>query len=143
MANDEIHGKFKELMYTDVEFLPMGSGILCRFYYQRQNEKKSHYIDNPTPKWLMDFISQNKPYEVVTSRTWSEAYFCAIAQEAKPLINKVLYEKEILTDDELCDIFSSVCAKYDSSVSNQIINSENFLKYISIQAEKVWKWKGE
>lgn len=137
----------KKLMFTDVEFMPTGGDVLCRFIYKLEGDNEVQSVLNPDAKWLMDFISEDKPYIVFDSDnlySWYQAFYCAIASESKPLIISALKTNATVSDDDLCNIFRSAIEKYDPQLTKAwIIDINDFLEYIDIPVEKVWKWKGE
>ena len=134
----------KEWMLTDVEFLPIPNGVHTRFYYKLWGSKDQKCIDNPSIEWLVDFVSMDKPYELHLGKPWHMAFDCALAQKTLPNIEKMLSEKKIMTDDELCDLFEKTCTEYYPKMAEcRHFRSDDFLQYIAINAEKVWKWKGE
>ena len=131
----------KELMFTEAELFSTGSDVQLRFYYKLRGEKDQHFVDDPDPKWLLDFVSKDKPYELHDGHPWHEAFTYAIAKESKEMIVLELQKKDMLTDDDICTIIDNVISKYDPRLSkNMLIDCENYLKFIDIPAQKVWRY---
>ena len=137
----------KKAMFVEVEIIPNGYDAFCRFYWKLQGDKEPCHIDNPDAKWLMDFVSADKPYIVIGSDfndDWRQAFCCAIASESRPAIISALKANGTISDDYLCNIFSNTIEKYNPELAKAwLINSEDFLNYIDIPAKKAWEWKGE
>lgn len=131
----------KELMFTEAELFSTGSDIQLRFYYKLWGEKDQHFVDDPDPKWLLDFVSKDKPYEMHDGHPWHKAFECAIAKEASDILTSELRKNGVLTDDEISAIIEKTISKYDQRLSKSLlIDSEKYLKYIDFPGQKVWQY---
>ena len=128
----------KEWMSIDALFLPTGS---LRFYYKLRGEEEQHFVDDPDPKWLSDFVSEDKPYEIQYGYPWTIAFEYAIARESSEKIISELQRNGMLTDDDICAIIECTISKYDPRLSEcLVINSERYLKYMNFPGRKVWQY---
>lgn len=133
-------------MYLDSEFIPTAeeeSGI--RFMYRKGNGPIEH-IDNPDVDWLLNFMDQygDTCYFVPNAQDWWKAFECAVAHEAKPLIMNALREREVLSNNDIYSIIKSVIEKHDPSMAKMILISvDQYLSYIDINAEQVWRWRDD
>lgn len=133
----------KDLMFTDAELFG-GHDVRVRFFYKLISEKEQHYIDNPDPKWLLDFADDDRPYILCDGHGWWQAFRCAIIRESNKTILDKLQKNGILTENEISAILEDTIAKYDTKLAKSIyIDCEEYLGFADIPAQKVWQWKGE
>ena len=134
----------KDLVFADVEFYPTEKGIACRFYWKFHDSEQTDYIDNPSVEWLKDFVSEDKPYEICEGYLWHKAVDWAIARISEAEINKQLAEKGIISDEELTSIIEKTYNEYFPEMGKwRLFDSDQFLDYLGLKAEKMWKKKGE
>ena len=123
----------KPLMICDVEIFSDTANDFV-FYYRRKDDpiQCSTVVSNPDPKWLLDFASEDKPYEVYAgNRAWAQAWHVAIAKEASVIINKELQEKKIITEERARDIIEFVVSQYDASLAQAAsLVPEDYFAYL-------------
>lgn len=127
----------KALAFTDIEmFMKEGNEVNFVFYWTIPG-KGIERIENPSPAWLTDFVSQDKPYELNDGRAWMTAWYISIAKEAQPKIMEVFAHRSVLTKSDIADIIADVVKQYDPTLAKSTcFMVDNYLQHMDIPAEE-------
>lgn len=127
----------KALAFTDIEmFMKEGNEVNFVFYWTIPG-KGIERIENPSPAWLTEFVSQDKPYELNDGRAWMTAWYIAIAKEAQPKIMEAFANRSVLTKMDISDIIAEVVKQYDPMLAKSTcFVVDNYLQYMDIPAEE-------
>lgn len=132
----------KALAFTDIEITDIeGSLIEGRaanfIFYWNLPGKGIESVKNPSPAWLTEFVSQDKPYELNDVRAWTTAWYIAVAKEAQPKIMEAFAHRSVLTKSDIADIIADVVKQYDPTMAKSAcFMVDNYLQHMDIPAEE-------
>lgn len=127
----------KALAFTDIEMFMKEDKEVSFVFYWTIPGKGIDRIENPSPAWLTEFVSQDKPYELNDGRAWTTAWYIAVAKEAQPKIMETFAHRSVLTKSDIADIIADVVKQYDPTLAKSTcFMVDNYLQHMDIPAEE-------